>query len=67
VCLKVGIGNAFGGYAEALQQAIVEDRELIIESRIIQKFCKVVECAMHQVDPRFISISFSDLLFLSPL
>jgi hypothetical protein len=54
----VGIGNAFGGFAEALQQAMIEDRELIIESRIIQKFCKVVECAMHQVDPRFIPVSF---------
>jgi len=46
---QVGIGNAFGGFARVMQDALEEDRTLVIYSLIFEKFCAVVPCAMRQI------------------
>lgn len=44
-CLQVGIGNTFGGYAAVMMENVfLEDRTLVITSRILQKFCELVSC-----------------------
>ena len=45
----VGIGNALGGFSRALQDSLAEDRLLIINSIILQKFCHIVGCPLRQV------------------
>jgi hypothetical protein len=47
---QVGIGNTFGGYTSALQQALRENRTLVVTSRILQKFCVLVPCALEPLD-----------------
>jgi len=32
-----------------MQDALMEDRQLVIHSLIFQKFCDVVACAMHEL------------------
>ena len=46
---QVGIGNAFGGYGRVMQDALLEDRTLVIYSLIFQKFCEILACAMEQI------------------
>jgi hypothetical protein len=46
---QVGIGNAFGGFARVMQDALEEDRTLVIYSLIFEKFCAVVPCAMRKI------------------
>ena len=43
---QVGIGNALGGLTTAAIDAFVENRDLVLESRILQKFCEFVRCAI---------------------
>lgn len=42
---QVGIGNALAGMATSAIEAYTEGRELGMESRIVQKFCRFVKCA----------------------
>lgn len=44
---QVGIGNALGGYASALLEAIEQDRVLVMYSIIMLKFCEVLPCRIH--------------------
>jgi hypothetical protein len=46
---KVGIGNALGGFSDALQDCFIQNRQLVINSRILEKFCEILECTIHQV------------------
>jgi hypothetical protein len=45
----VGIGNALGGLTSATIEAFLENRELVLESRVLQKFCEFVRCAIREV------------------
>ena len=45
---QVGIGNALGGYVRVMEDSMVEGRELVIRSFILQKFCKIVSCSMEE-------------------
>jgi len=42
----VGIGNALGGLARVMEDALEENRTLVITSLILQKFCDIVTCGM---------------------
>jgi hypothetical protein len=46
---QVGIGNTFGGFARVMQDALEEDRTLVISSLIFEKFCEIVPCAMKAI------------------
>jgi hypothetical protein len=46
---RVGIGNTLGGFNQALQTSMVEERALVIHSRILSKFCDMVHCSLVQL------------------
>ena len=46
----IGIGNALGGFARIMQDALMEDRVIVIRSIILRKFCEILSCAMHPVE-----------------
>lgn len=47
--LQVGIGNALGGFARVMEDALNENRTLVVTSLILQKFCEVVACGLVQL------------------
>jgi len=46
---QVGIGNSLGGFSSVMLEALVEDRELVIHSVILEKFCEIVSCALRRL------------------
>ena len=46
----IGIGNALGGYSRVMQDALMEDRTLLVRSIILRKFCEILKCRLHQLE-----------------
>jgi len=44
-----GIGNTLHGFASAMLDAFVEDRSMVINSVVVQKFCEVLACSIRQL------------------
>ena len=61
---NVGIGNTLFDVISSLSDALIENRTLGIESRIMDKFCRIMKCAL--VDRSFeINHGFRDVAVLS--
>ena len=42
----IGIGNTLGGLSRVMQDAMMEDRTILIRSIILEKFCQIFKCSL---------------------
>lgn len=52
---QVGIGNALAGLGRVMIDAMIENRILLINSLILEKFCTVVPCSLNSLPNGFTS------------